>query len=111
MATVKAVDVKDLSFVKERKRLGRLFWNVTPTGSYSEDCRLGGRLAVEYLAYEEQDDGGGLLQHIVGDMPRELTGVEIAFLQLVALQAKAARGRARQINEYWERSFHKEEAA
>lgn len=107
-----APDIRSLSFIQDRKRGGCQFWNVTTTGSYTRDCELGGRLAVEYLTYEEQDpDGGGLLQHIVGDMPRDLTGVEIAFLQLVALQAKVGRGRARQINDYWSRCDASEEAA
>lgn len=92
----------DLSFVLDRPRKGRCFWNVKPSGRYDADCRLGERLALEYLAYEEADVGGpGLLPSIVCDMPRELTGVEIAFLQLVALQARAGRGRAQQIVGHW----------
>lgn len=105
-------DIRSLSFIQDRKRGGLLFWNVRSSGSYASDCELGGRLAVEYLTYEEEDaDGPGLLQHIVGDMPRDLTGVEIAFLQLVAFQAKVGRGRARQINDYWSRCNANEEAA
>lgn len=105
-------DIRSLSFIQDRKRGGRLFWNVSASGNYTIDCELGGRLAVEYLTYEEQDEGGaGLLQLIVRDMPRDLTGVELTFLQLVALQAKVGRGRARQITEYWSRCNANEEAA
>ncbi|AVA20652.1 hypothetical protein [Rhizobium sp. NXC24] len=82
----------------------RCFWNVSGTGDYAVDCMIGERLALEYLQYEEDDVGGsGCLNLIVNDMPRPLTGVEHGFLTMVALQARAGRGRARQIFAYWEK--------
>jgi hypothetical protein len=79
-------------------------WNVRPTGDYGKDCNTGHRLALEYLAFEEKDNGahGGHLQGIVASMPRKLTGVEIGFLTLISLAAGAGAHRARQINDYWE---------
>jgi hypothetical protein len=47
-------------------------------------------------------DSGGDLQMIVGDMPRPLTMVEIAFLQLVSFAAAKGAWRARQIAKYWD---------
>lgn len=100
--------VEGLSFVRRRKRneKGRsplCFWNVAATGDYSIDCDTGQQLALEYLAYQEASDGPSILQQIVADMPRDLTGIEVAFLDLVGMQAKAGKGRARQIVTYWQR--------
>ncbi|HXW22031.1 MAG TPA: hypothetical protein VEK14_03915 [Rhodomicrobium sp.] len=102
-------DISMLSFVADRggeassksrrKPQRRCFWRVDATGDYGRDCKLGTRLALEYLTFEEADrDGGGILQCIVADMPRELTGVEIAFLQMVAFAAAAGADRARRIS-------------
>ena len=84
------------------KNRSRNFWDVTPTGDYTIDCNKGAELALEYLAWaESQRDAAAILQLIVEAMPRELTGVETAFLELVEFQARAGRGRARRIVEYW----------
>jgi hypothetical protein len=79
------------------------FWHVTNT-SDSEDSNLGQRYAIEYLNFEEAEGSadGGFLQNIVGDMPRPLTMVEIAFLQLVSFAAAKGAWRARQIAKYWD---------
>ncbi|HEX3862539.1 MAG TPA: hypothetical protein VHY35_12670 [Stellaceae bacterium] len=79
-----------LSFVFDRapddpddKR--RCFWCVTPTGDYGVDCDTGERYAREYITYEQRDDwSGGHLQLIVGDMPREFSGIEIGFLATIS---------------------------
>lgn len=82
----------------------RCFWHVKSTGDYSRDCDIGEALALEYLAFEEADVGGpGNLQMIVGDMPRQLTGVEIGFLIMVSYAAGAGAGHARQVSSYWDR--------
>jgi hypothetical protein len=52
-----------LSFVRDaaptsRSDKRRCFWAVTPTGDYGEDCRIGHRLAIEYLRFEREDQGG-----------------------------------------------------
>jgi hypothetical protein len=79
------------------------FWNVTPTGDYGKDCEIGGRLALEYLALEEADiHWPGHLPKIVEDMPRQLTGVEVGFLVMVAYAAGAGADRARKIAAHWE---------
>ena len=91
----------ELSFAKKRGN----YWNVKATGDYDKDCALGGRLALEYLAFEEQDRGGpGLLQHIVADMPRDFTGVEVGFLTMVSWAAAAGAHRAREIAAYWDKT-------
>jgi hypothetical protein len=110
MSKAKRVDARpniaDLSFVGERKKpeagkLPRCFWRVTPSGDYGADCELGQRLALEYLAFQEAADGSSL-QHIVADMPRELTGVEVGFLTMVSFAAGGGAYRARQIAAYWD---------
>lgn len=84
-------------------QLPRCFWHVQPTGDYAVDCRTGQQYALAYLDYEEGDVGGsGVLNLIVQDMPRELSGIEHAFLQMVCFQAKAGKGRARRIASFWE---------
>jgi hypothetical protein len=104
--------VAGLSFVASRDgktmpkakgdQCGRCFWNVTATGDYEQDCNTGVRLALEYLAFEEADSGGGgHLQSIV-DMPRLLTGVEIGFLQMVSFAAGVGAKEARRISAYWD---------
>jgi hypothetical protein len=102
-----------LSFVKTLDRVregpsgrpsGRCFWNVTPSGNYTEDCIIGEKLALEYLAYEEaHTDVGTILAWIVGDMPQKHTGVEVSFLIMVAYAASAGAQRAREVAAYWER--------
>jgi hypothetical protein len=95
--------IAKLSFVDSRRPGRRFCWNVTPTGNYGEDCCIGRRLALEYLAFEESDDQGpGYLQKIVEDMPRELTGVEVGFLTMVSYAAGAGAYRARQVSAYWD---------
>jgi hypothetical protein len=99
--------IGDLSFVRKNRsdgQLGRHFWSIEATGDYDGDCQLGERLALEYLAFEEADRGagGGHLQHIVGDMPRPLTGVEISFLMMVSFAAGAGAHEARRISAFWQ---------
>jgi hypothetical protein len=96
------------SFVDSTKPGGRCWWKVKATGNYEKDCHIGERLALEYLAYEERDQGAGCLQMIVGDMPRKLTGVEIAFLQMVCFAATTGAYRAREISKYWDRCTGRE---
>ena len=80
----------------------RHFWLVKATGDYGADCDLGTRLGLEYLAYQNTREGS-YLQHIVADMPRNLTGVEIGFLAMVSFAAGAGAHRAREIADYWDR--------
>jgi hypothetical protein len=94
-------DGKTLPRAKGYKSL-RCFWNVATTGDDGQDSKLGARLALEYLAYEEAHHDGGALQMIVADMPRRLTMIEIAFLQMVSFAAAAGAYRARQIAKYWD---------
>jgi hypothetical protein len=113
-AKPKNPSIGNLSFVAFRdgktlpkataKQCGRCFWHVKGTGDDSaKDDKLGQRLALEYLAFEEVDiGGGGNLQLIVSDMPRPLTMVEIAFLQMVSFAARAGAFEARRIAKYWD---------
>lgn len=115
------MDIEDLSFIGRRKKgepggTPRHFWRVKPTGDYGADCKIGQRLALEYLAYEEaslKKPGGGatILALIVGDMPRETTGIEVAFMQMVAFAAVEGAGRARRIAAYWAECEAKELSA
>jgi hypothetical protein len=80
--------VESLSFVTDRApksstNVRRCFWNVQPTGDFVEDCKLGQRLAIEYLRYRRTDPHGhGVLGFMVRDMPPNHTGVEVAEMQL-----------------------------
>ena len=107
--------VTRLSFVADRdgkvlpkptgRQFPRCFWHVKPTGDHIADCRLGERLALEYLAYEEANEGPVcLLQWIVADMPRKLGQIETSFFTTVAYAASAGAQRARYVAAYWERS-------
>ncbi len=110
--------VSRLSFVANRdgkvlpkSKAGRCFWHVTPSGDYRRDNIIGEKLALEYLAFEEEDIGGaGLLPSIVGDMPAKLTAIEISFLAMVSYAARAGAGRAREISAYWGRCRAEESA-
>lgn len=100
------------SFIKPAKRSKGSFakplhfWSVNATGDYHADCLHGRDLALEYLAYEAANrDGPCQLASIVADMPRPLTGVEVGFLELVGLQARAAPGRAALIADNWRRAW------
>lgn len=99
--------IAKLSFVGDRKNrkpgeFPRCWWHVKPSGDYGADCELGTRLGLEYLAFLETHERS-CLQHIVRDMPRKLTGVEIGFLTMVSYAAGAGADRAREIAAYWDR--------
>jgi len=82
-------------------QLPRCFWNVRPTGDYRRDCRTGENLALEYLELQERPNSCSYLQIIVSDMPRELTGVEIGFLTVVAHSAAAGASAGRSVVRHW----------
>lgn len=78
------------------------YWGVSESGDYLADSLRGQEYALEYLDYEEGSVGGPpLLPLIIAAMPRDLGPIEISFLTLVAAQARAGKGRARQIAKYW----------
>lgn len=101
--------IESLSFIGTRKKgepgdFPRHFWRVSPTGDYQADCETGRALALEYLAYEEASpESCGILPMIVGDMPRDLTGIEISFLMMVRYAARAGAPEARRVDAYWRR--------
>ena len=88
----------------------RCWWSVKPTGDYDADCRTGRKMGLEYLAYEASENSGGVLGLIVAAMPRELSGIEVSFLQLVSFAAAAGHARAERIAAYWERCESQAEA-
>ena len=103
--------IADLSFVTsltgklQPGQSRRCFWNVKATGDYDRDFRIGERLDLEYLAYEEanlREGGPGSLQHIVGDMPRPLTGVEVGFLIMVSYAAGSGAHESRRVSAFWQ---------
>jgi hypothetical protein len=96
-----------LSFTADRKKAGlppgrfpRCFWNVKATGRYEEDCDRGEALAIEFLNFSASIPGS-LLSSIVGDMPRPLTGVEIAFLGTIGDVAKAGHRPTIRLTQLW----------
>jgi hypothetical protein len=93
-----------LPFVVDRPkgtRGGRRFWHVSPTGDYLADYELGAQLAQQYLEF--RDCMPPSLGWIVGDMPRNLTGVEAGFLAIVGRSASPSR--ARQLREHASRAM------
>jgi hypothetical protein len=81
-----------LPFVADRPRgdkRGRCFWHVVPTGDYMVDFRTGEKLAQQYLGF--RDGMLPLLNWIVGDMPRPLTGIEVGFLYLISRAAELGK--------------------
>lgn len=89
---------------KGTKLTPRCWWSVTPSGDYAEECEVGSAMALEYFDYCERPDGGNCLAHIVADMPRELSGIEIGFLAIIDAAAKAGRNNGRNTARYWQRS-------
>jgi len=104
--------IADLSFVASRggkqfpqspdDQSPSCFLYVAGTGDYVQDCKIGERLALEYLDFEEGNKpGNGHLQMIVDDMPHPLTGVEIGFLSMISYAAGAGAAEARRVAQYW----------
>lgn len=81
----------------------RNFWSVKATGDYNTDCLTGQSYAVQFLTAEEDSDGT-LLQCVAEHMPREFTGVEIGFMQIIGFAAQAGARRGQEIAAYWERA-------
>jgi hypothetical protein len=92
--------IADLPFVADRKKpfapgqWPRCFWSVTPTGNYEADCRTGDEYALAYMRYRNATSEIGSLATIVKDMPRDLTGIEVGFLQLMDYAAMYGVGAA-----------------
>jgi hypothetical protein len=109
--------VLSLPFVADRAptsrgNLRRCFWNVQPTGNYSEDCLTGYSFAVEYLRYrQEREESTPLLAPIVCDMPKreknEHAGIEVGFLLLMDHAASLARAEA--VMAWWKRCARERE--
>ena len=101
----------DLSFTRMRPRsewrgtnlLPRCWWSVAPSGDYRADCATGTKMALEYLAYiNGEASTGGCLGLIVQEMPRELSGIEVAFLTMLDIAAKAGQARAVRVSAFWD---------
>jgi hypothetical protein len=81
----------------------RCFWNVQPTGDFEEECKLGQRLAIEYLRYRRTDPHGhGELGFIVRDMPPDHTGVEVAFFHIIDRAAEAGLDAAERLAAHYD---------
>lgn len=95
--------VTDLSFVKASDGTKpHMFWNVQSTGDHELDEDLGAKLVLEYLEYEAQrDDSYPILPHILSDMPRPYTAIEITFIGLIGFAAIDGRYEAKRIASYW----------
>ena len=68
---------------------GRDFWDVTPTGHWSEDNKLGRDYASAALAYMTENDSPNLMSSIVQAMVGhgEWSGIETGFMTLVGVRA------------------------
>lgn len=78
------------------RRSGYCFWNVESTGDYVTDLTKGAELAKEFLAFARTCSVPGL-QHVVGDMPRRIGGLEVGFLSYIADAAAYDRRVARAV--------------
>jgi hypothetical protein len=63
------------------------FWVVTPCGDYSLDCALGRQYAYQALEYIRNNDMTPLLFWIVRDMPKNHSGIEVAFCEVFSYAA------------------------
>ena len=82
----------------------RNFWNVTPSGDYSADCALGTRYALEYLAYGasiDLNESPDILGWIVVDMPREFSGIEVGFFEIIGAAAVHGAAEGERLARYW----------
>lgn len=68
----------------------RIFWSVTPTGNYTDDCNTGCRYAHLALDYMVRNNAPCIMQWAVFDMMRagpEHSGVEVGFLSVFGTRA------------------------
>lgn len=87
----------------EKGQWPRCFWHVQSSGDYGADCIIGEELALEYINFAALNTScPSILGWIVSDMPRELTGVEIGFLDIVACCIPAGAPRAKQVFGFYE---------
>jgi hypothetical protein len=102
--------IESLPFVfdhapKSRGNVKRSFWHVEPTGRYGEDCKTGTGFALELLRYQRKEDtGSSHLAAIVRHMPRDLSGIEVGFLETIGYAAQFGLLQAERQVAYWKRS-------
>ena len=111
MAKADSHPIRQLSFVADRELsdhkkhdLPRNFWNVRPSENYSADCARGVKYALEYLAYRtsiDPNESPDILGWIVCDMPRELTGVEVGFFEIIGAAAGHGAAEGERLARYW----------
>jgi hypothetical protein len=73
--------LSDLPFVALRPGKGHCFWSVRPTGSHETDLNIGRHFALLYLEYCARRPLP--LIDIIAEMPREITAIEMGFLDIV----------------------------
>ena len=77
----------ELPFVKKIKKKNRVgnkaisFWNVKPTGRFQDDCIIGRSYALEMVQYHLNETPANVLGHVIREMPAELTGIEVGFIE------------------------------
>jgi hypothetical protein len=102
--------IESLPFVfdqapKSRTNPKRSFWHVEPTGDFHKDCRKGSEFAFELLRYEQEEKSGtSFLAMIVRQMPRDLSGIEVGFLETIGYAAQFGLLQAERRTAYWKRS-------
>jgi hypothetical protein len=73
-----------------------------PSGDYGNDCETGAGFALELLRWEEEQAGGvSYLAMIIRQMPRDLTGVEVGFLETIGYAAHFGLLQAERRLAYW----------
>lgn len=83
-------EIIDLPFVDDvgmGEKQNRKFWNVQPNGDYGDECIIGKAHAFEYLQYSMMTNANHMTW-IVKDMPRNLTGIEVGFLEIIGEYAR-----------------------
>lgn len=102
-SSTKTIEITDLSFVKDgNRKCPRIFWSVETTGDGEKDSELGARLANEYLEYEASKGAGSpILPLIIRSMPRDLTLIEIAFLENIGRAATSGRHTVQHTADFW----------
>jgi hypothetical protein len=97
--------VADLAPKAQAGSKRRCFWAVQPTGDYNDDCRTGHQFGIEYVRFvaKQRSDGHtGVLLQIVMDMPREHSGVELGFFEIIDIAASRGLFEAERVFSIWE---------
>ena len=80
-------DITDLPFVNDDSGEKRCFWDAKYTGSSDEDYAIGEMYAKSAIRYIKETNSMFLINWTMRDMPKNLTRLEHAFFNTLAIYA------------------------